>query len=268
MCYSQEMKLEIISQRARGKANPTKLLFVHGICVGAWVWAAHFLPYFANAGFDSYALSLRGHAASEGHGGLLTWTLGDYTADVDEAVRTIGGPVIVIGHSLGGAVVQNWLRCGGDAKGAALLASVPPWGLGPSAWRMGMTAPRLFHEFSKMITAGVDSADPAIMRAALFSADLPDEAYETFMRRVQDESRIVSLELQGFTTFAPMPWFAPPMFVLGGRDDQLIPSDEVWKTAMYYGVKPTLIDGLAHSTMLDPHWKKAAEALRGWINTL
>ena len=37
------------------------LLFLHGSAHAAWCWAEHFLPHFAAAGYDAYALSLRGH---------------------------------------------------------------------------------------------------------------------------------------------------------------------------------------------------------------
>lgn len=55
------MHLELIQAAGRGQKKPVKLLFVHGICAGAWVWEQSFLPFFASFGYDSYALSLRGH---------------------------------------------------------------------------------------------------------------------------------------------------------------------------------------------------------------
>ena len=62
------MKLELLhlSPRKDKKTKAKNILFVHGICVGAWVWEDHFLPYFANEGYNSWALSLRGHGLSDG----------------------------------------------------------------------------------------------------------------------------------------------------------------------------------------------------------
>ena len=39
------------------------ILFVHGMCCGAWIWQ-NFMEVFANAGYICYALNLRGHFGS------------------------------------------------------------------------------------------------------------------------------------------------------------------------------------------------------------
>ena len=260
--------LEILSHKPTGTHQPHKLLFVHGICVGGWIWDKHVLPYFAAAGYECHAVSLRGHGKSSGHETLATHSLSDYTEDVATAAATIGGPLIVIGHSLGGAVVQNWLRSGGVAAGAALLASVPPWGLASSAVRMGFTNPVLFQELAKMVTFGVEAINPDIIRTGLFSEDFPATDYAEFASLVQNESRVVSTELQGLRTFAPMPWQTTPLLVLGGGTDQLIPPDEVWKTAAYYGTQSVIIENLAHTLMLDTRWESAASAVKNWLTTL
>ena len=259
--------LEIIKRRPRGKAHGPKLLFVHGISVGGWVWEEHFLPFFAEAGFESYAISLRGHGNSKGHENLANYTLRDYTEDLSEAANSIGGPLVVIGHSLGGAVVQHWLQQGGEAVGTALLASVPPWGLAVSSMRMALTNPRLYHALAVSSTSGIDAADATVLRQGLFSPDVSKKAYADFMARAQDESMLVGLELNGLTSFAPTPG-KRPMFVLGAADDKLIPVDEVWRTAAYYGTSPTIAPNLAHAVMLDTYWKNAATPLLQWIETL
>jgi alpha-beta hydrolase superfamily lysophospholipase len=262
------LTLETLVRHPRNPApDRPRVLLVHGICVGAWVWEEHFMPYLADAGFEVHALSLRGHGASAGRDRLDDWRLADYTDDLRRTVADLSdGPLAVVGHSLGGAVVQDWLRTGGTAAGVALLASVPPWGLAYSAWQMMVMAPDLFGQMTRL---GPDCApDPAILRRNLFSNDLPDDAYERFLRRVQGESRHVGIELQGWRPFAPMPWQAPRMLVLGGLDDRFIRPDAVRATATYYGVAPVLLPGLAHALMLEPRWRDAADALRDWLPRL
>jgi len=261
------LTLETIVRRpACPRANAPRVLLVHGICVGAWVWEEHFMPYLADAGFEVHALSLRGHGNSQGREGLDKWRLADYADDLRQTVATLGdGPLAVVGHSLGGAVVQDWLRGGGHAAGVALLASVPPWGLAYSAWQMWLSSPALFQQMARLSFSEAALLDPQVMREHLFSHDLPDLEYARFARHVQGESRQVGLELQGWRRFAPMPWQAPPMFVLGGLDDRIIRPDAVRGTATYYGVAPTLVPRLAHALMLDPRWEDAARPLRDWL---
>jgi len=266
------VKLETLVRLPRDPSpDRPRVLLVHGICVGAWVWEEHFMPYLADAGFEVHALSLRGHGASAGRERLNDWRLADYTDDLKSVIAGMGpGPLAVVGHSLGGAVVQDWLRVGGNAdgqtSGVALLASVPPWGLAYSAWQMMLMSPDLFHQMARLGPEG--ALDPAIMRRNLFSHDLPDEAYARFLRRVQGESRHVGIELQGWRPFAPMPWQAPRTLVLGGLEDRFIRPDAVRATATYYGVAPVLVPGLAHALMLEPRWRDAAQPLRDWLLTL
>lgn len=271
-------KLEILVRTpARPRPDSPRLLLVHGICVGAWVWEEHFMPYLADAGFEVHALSLRGHGGSEGRERLNDWRLADYTEDLRRTAAALSDkPLVVIGHSLGGAVLQDWLRTGGNKKagtggkiaGAALLASVPPWGLAYSAWQMMLSAPDLFHQLMRLNGSAAASLDPAVMRRNLFSDDLPDAAYARFIGRVHGESRHVGVELQGWRPFAPAPWQAPPMFVLGGRADRFIGVNAVQGTAAYYGVLPTLVRRLAHALMLEPRWEDAAQPLLAWLERL
>jgi len=54
------MKLEIISKYPSNGTQPTPLLFIHGALHGAWCWDVHFFEYFAQHGFASHAVNLRG----------------------------------------------------------------------------------------------------------------------------------------------------------------------------------------------------------------
>ncbi|MCK5374301.1 MAG: alpha/beta hydrolase [Alphaproteobacteria bacterium] len=273
------MHLEIISRKpkldTKKMANlPTKpkLVFVHGICVGAWIWDETFLPYFAEHGYEVHALSLRGHGKSDGEEHLPLWTLANYADDLDQLVKSLEGPVIVIGHSLGGAVLQEWLRTGSTrkkAKAAALLASIPPWGLAYSAWHMMINHPLLFQEITRMSVMGTSLINEDILLEGLFSPDVPKAAFEKFLKKIGNESLIVSAEVQGLRPFAPLPWTdLPPIFVGGGLDDRFIPSSEVHRTAAYYGVDAVIIEELAHTIMIDTNWEKMASILLSWIEDL
>jgi pimeloyl-ACP methyl ester carboxylesterase len=102
-------------RRPRGGARPIPVLLVHGIAanrvsldfgVERWSLAAHL----ARAGFDCFALDLRGHGASRrARGGApRSWNFDDYLRqDVPAALDAIraatGAPrVLWVGHSQGG----------------------------------------------------------------------------------------------------------------------------------------------------------------------
>jgi pimeloyl-ACP methyl ester carboxylesterase len=55
------MKLEMISKYPADEQRPTPLLFIHGTLHTASCWDVHFLDYFAQHGYASHAVNLRGH---------------------------------------------------------------------------------------------------------------------------------------------------------------------------------------------------------------
>ena len=118
------MKLEVLSRETAGAEASAPLLFVHGSSHAAWCWDEHFLPWFATEGFNAYAVSLRGHGKSEGSDRLRWTSVSDYVDDVRSVALRLPGAPVLIGHSLGGLVVQKYLERY-TASGAVLLAPSP-----------------------------------------------------------------------------------------------------------------------------------------------
>lgn len=263
------MTLEVLRAAGPGgEKRPFDIVLVHGISVGAWVWEETFLPYLARAGFNVHAVSLTGHGESCGRERLSHLTLHDYTSDLAEVAKIIGRPIVAVGHSMGGAVVQSAISCGTALAGAALLASVPPGGLMASNFQMMWQRPRLWRELSGMFTTMSHQMDFEVLRDGLFSSRIDKAAFARFAARNLGESAIIGFELQGMRPFAPSRWKAPPMFVLGGTEDRLIRLDDLHATASWYGVEAEIVDGLSHTVMLDPDWRIAADRLIAWLESL
>src|SRR4029453_5911413 len=126
------MNLEILSKYPLKSGQPTPLLFIHGMMHGAWCWDVHFLDYFAHHGFAVHAVNLRGHGHSEGRERLRWSRIADYVENVANVVRQLPSRPILIGHSMGGFIIQKYLE-DHVAPGAVLLSSPPPAGLlGPA----------------------------------------------------------------------------------------------------------------------------------------
>ena len=121
--------LEVLHKEPVGKKTGKTLLFIHGVGHGAWCWEKY-MDYFAEAGYDCYALSLRGHCGSKGHLLLNTYTIDDYVEDVYQTVRNLGEKPILVGHSMGGEIIQKYLlKYQNTISGAVLLASSPAGGM-------------------------------------------------------------------------------------------------------------------------------------------
>jgi pimeloyl-ACP methyl ester carboxylesterase len=124
--------LEVIDKGSGEGAPP--LLFVHGAWHGAWCWDDHFLDFFADKGFRALALSLRGHGKSSTDKRLNRFSIADYVDDVRSVAEALPVPPVVIGHSMGGFVVQKYLESNAAPAGV-LLASAPPKGVNKSLMR-------------------------------------------------------------------------------------------------------------------------------------
>lgn len=108
----------------------TPILMVHGACHG-W-WAYHkWLPFYAAAGWNAYAMSLRNHTGSDSvpEEQYLNLAVDDYAADVLKVLNWIDQPAILIGHSMGGITVQKAAEQK-NLRALVLLASVGPGQLG------------------------------------------------------------------------------------------------------------------------------------------
>ena len=103
------MTLETIIARSKTPISKGQVVLIHGACMGAWCWSDNFQPWFAEAGYDVYAISLRNHAGSEKKGTLRFKSVSEYVEDLQQIVETLPGPVYLIGHSMGGFIIQHYL---------------------------------------------------------------------------------------------------------------------------------------------------------------
>ncbi len=258
--------IELLHHPADSSPRGAALLFVHGICGGAWLWQRRTLPFFARHGFDGYALSLSGHAGSRDRGRVGRMSLDHFADDVAEAAARIGGPVVVVGHSLGGAVVQNYLRRGGRADGVVLLCSVPPYGLARGAAEMFWTNPALWWTMALLSVYGLEEGDFGVLRDNLFPNGVGDADYDDFVTRVDDVAVRASFEASGFRPLAPLPWMTDNMLVIGGDRDRFLPTTDLLLTAAYYGVRPHVVERLGHLPMLDPRGELAEKVILDWLS--
>ncbi len=256
------MHLEIITHTPKKDAQSTPLLFVHGACHGAWCWE-NFLPYFAECGYEAHAVSLRGHGRSDGHERILVIRTEEYVEDVANAASRLRNRPVLIGHSMGGYVVQKYLENHG-ASGAVLMAPVPVTGSLKMLLRMGTRFPWRSFQLHLTRRANVMVGTPDQARELLFSSSLPSEAVNRHFARLQNESYAAGLET-AFERPQPAKVGSLPMLVLGAADDALFSPAEIKATAQAYKAQTELFPDMAHDMMLDTDWRKAAERILTWL---
>lgn len=254
--------LEVITRRPSGVCRQTPLLFVHGAYTAAWCWDEHFLPCFADAGYHASAVSLSGHGNSPGREHLDLLSLDDYVRDVLDVIDTFDTPPVLVGHSMGGMVVQKCLEMR-QVPAAVFMASVPPQGLWASAVGLAMRKPDLMNELNNLLAGGAASLDA--LREALFAQPVSMDLLQQLADRVQPESARVIWDMTLFNLPQPSRMHRPPMLVLGAECDPIIPPMLTEMTARALGVEARMFSGMGHGMMLEANWRAVAQHMLDWL---
>ncbi len=246
----------------RGTGAPTQrppLLFVHGAGHGAWCWDIHWMKEAARLGWECHALSLRGHGQSFGKNLRHRWTLVDYEKDVIAVAKSLSRKPVLIGHSMGGTLVQRCIARSGAMAGV-LLATAGTRGIWPVVARIAHRWPR---QGLRLMSGQHVSAQ--VLRDALFSNDLPEIDCRRYLARMEVESLPAILQLM---VPARSPKSTKPMLVVGAAEDALIPRRMIRQTAARYGVKEIFLPRTAHNLMLDTRWRLGLNVVLDWVATL
>lgn len=257
------MQLEVIERIPSGHYRKTPILFVHGAWHGAWCWNEFFLPYFAEQGYASYALSLQGHGASDIKSKLNSLRITDYVNDVDQVVSGLPTPPVLVGHSMGGLIVQKYLEKH-PAPAAVLLASLPVCGLFGSAIRMFMHHPMLFLKANLTMDLHPFVSTAELAREAFFSDDIDAESLNRYFSQMQDESYFAFLDMVLLNLPHPEK-INTPLLVLGAANDRVFLPKEVESTARAYNAQLKIMDNMAHNMMLEHGWQSVADFILEWL---
>lgn len=233
------------------------LLFLHGAFTGPVVWTQFVAPWFARRGHRVLAPTLPGPTDGPAR-------LRDYVRTAREAAESFGERPVAIGHSLGGLVAQH-LAAEGRLAGAALIASPGPMGVWPTLWRLAAFAPEVMAALIVAQAGGGGLLGTATARAALFTADTPEEWIAAVLPEFAGESPAALVD--GMTWDLPF-WPTArrtPMLALLGDQDAFVPVSDLWALALTYGAETEILPGRAHGLPIDPSWQSLAWRINAWI---
>lgn len=222
------------------------------------------MPWFNEQGYDCWALSFEGHGQSEGHNYLAAISIDDYTANLRQIIEQhFPQPPIVIAHSMGGFVLQQYLTLH-KLPAAVLLASVPPSGLANSSLRLMTQAPNLFLQLN-LFQQGNHEPELNELRHMLFSDDADLAAVDWVAHHSQTESQRAIMDMTFVSPFLQRAIAPLPNLVLGASDDQLISAQDVAETAKLLNSQAEILPHLGHMMMLDNRWQDCAERILRWL---
>ncbi len=256
--------LEVVDKGACSARHPVPLLFVHGAWHGAWCWE-RFVEFFADRGYRAVAVSLRGHGDSMPYGRWRGCSVADYLDDVKTVAEHLQSKPILIGHSMGGLIVQKYLESN-DAPAGVLVASAPPQG--GRRFMMHLTRSHPWLLIRSLLTG--DSAygynTPAITRKYFYSEATPESDVVRYAAMLCSESLRAGIEFSR-TNFVVTQRVTTPLLVLGSALDGCVTEAEAHDTARAYGTAPEFFDGIGHNMMLEPGWEAVAERIDSWLSS-
>ena len=224
------------------------VVFLHGIGVGARSFAPQ-MASFAARGYQPVALDLLGYGGREPVEAMSFEMLAE---DVEVAIAGLERPVLV-GHSMGGMVVQTMLRRSPDGYRAAVLSCTSPAFGNPSGdFQRKFVAERL-----APLDAGRTMAQNAAAAADGMMGPNPDQAgralfIEQYAAVPEATYRAAVKCLVAFDERASLPNVAIPVLCLAAEHDRNAPPPVLEKMAgKIPGAYYLCLSGLGHVPNLE-----------------
>ena len=260
------MKLELIKRSAQNIDNSYSILFIHGAYHAAWCWEEHFLDYFAQSGYSAYALSLRGHGNSERSKSLQVG-FDEYLADIDRTVQQLGHQTILVGHSLGGMLVQKYIEAN-PVPAAVIMSTATPKGLRALGQRFLRLYP--LKTIQMLLTGNPDILwhSSQVIEHSFLPNEITQEQKDRYIQQIKSRSESGHLMLKELVSLEfNRPIKPQRVLVVKGTQDTLIQDKECEILAAIYQAKPIFLDRLPHDLMLGENWRLAADTILKWLKS-
>ena len=250
------------------------VVFIHGMYMTPLCWE-HWLDFYQGKGYRCVAPAWPGRdqpidTLRKNHPDpqLGKLTLRHVLEHLTGTIKTVGEKPILIGHSMGGLIVQLLLQQDLAAAGVA-IDSAPPQGVFTAQWSFIKSNWPHINPF-------VPKSQPIQMTFERFQYafvnTLPlEEQRAAFERYVVPESRGVpreSLTAVGKVDFQKR---RPPLLLIAGAADHIIPAALNKSNFDKYRSSPSVTDfkefaGRTHFIIGQKDWKEVADYVLSWLN--
>ncbi|MBC8170531.1 MAG: alpha/beta fold hydrolase [Anaerolineae bacterium] len=211
---------------------------------------------------------MRGHGKSEGR---VRWaSVANYVCDVasvaDQLEAKHGKRPVVVGHSMGGFVVQHYLGKH-SAPAGILLASIPPRGFLPGFLRYMRHHPIATLKTLVLLNPYYMVNTLELTQKLFFSPSPPfsRDRLKHYFSLIEPESFRMALDSQLLALPNPRK-VTVPMLVLGAENDMIFTQYEVRQTAKAYRTTAEFFPNMAHDMMVELGWQTVADRILAWLS--
>ncbi len=257
-----EQGIERVTYLPHQRRFETPIVMQHGMWHGAWCWQ-DWQALLAEWGWESHAHSLPGHAGSPAQRPIRWCTLGYYLKFLKAEVDRMPRKPILMGHSMGGALTQWYLKERDELPAAVLVApwlshsmvspilqSIvrDPWGSFLSVLHL-TTTPLIRNPFR--------AAQMFIHQGATLS---PEQLHQ----QLGPESAWVLLQYNPLL-WQPAQKLKTPMLWLAGAADTLIQEPAEAHSARHYGAEYVCVPAAGHNVMMEKGFRETAQQVHEWL---
>jgi len=249
------------------------IIFIHGMFMTPLCWE-NWVDYYQSKGYRCLAPAWPGrdkpietqrknHPDPE----LGRLKLVDVVESMESAIKSAGGKPVIIGHSMGGLVVQLLLQRDLAIAGVA-IDPAPPQGVFTPAWsflKANFPAINPFMPVTQPVQMSFEHFQYAFVNT--LPLDQQRAAYE---RYVVPESR--GVPTQSLTSAAHMDFRKPhaPLLITAGEKDHIIPASLNRTNYRKYNSPDSITDfkefsGRDHFLIGEPGWKEVADFVLSWL---
>ncbi len=250
------------------------VVFIHGMFMTPLCWE-NWLTYFESKGYQCFAPAWPGRdrpidVQRNNHQdpALGRLDLRAVVEGMESAIQSIGGKPVLIGHSMGGLVVQLLLQKDAASAGVAIDPAAPQ-GVLTTAWSYVKSN---FPAINPFIPASRPVEMPFEHFQYAFVNTLPlAQQRAAYDRYVVPESR--GVPRQSLTSVARVDFKKPhaPLLITAGEKDHIIPASLNKANYNRYKAADSITDlqvfpGRDHFIIGSPGWQEVADFVLAWLD--
>jgi pimeloyl-ACP methyl ester carboxylesterase len=245
------------------------IVFVHGAFCGGWAFDGFRKP-FEQAGYEVHAPHLPHHERGADLERLAQAGVREYADAVAHYVRGLPAPPVLIGHSLGGLIVQL-AATRAPCAGLVLLGASSPWGVMPTTLdehgnNFGLTL--LGDYWRRPIPP-----DYRVARQTTLDRLSREDARRAFARFVPESGRAIMETVQwwldhSMASAAPVYRITAPLLAIAGGQDRVNPATTLRRVVNRFPAgqaELTVFPDMSHWLIGEPEWQQVADRTLSWL---
>ncbi|WP_168797980.1 alpha/beta hydrolase [Pacificoceanicola onchidii] len=257
--------IERFHAQPRKRNSHPPLLMVHGMWHNASCWK-NWQAWLADHGWESVAFSLPGHGRSPVQRPVATCSLAYYLKFLVGEVERLGAAPVLVGHRMGGALVQWYLKHVGQPVAAVFVASWTSHDVLRDCLRSALLIDPLGTLLGAVLGWKFQFRSDRQVRDWFFSKAAQDEVTQ-LRSELGPESEIVLMQHR------PPLWTPPPSvgcqtLWLSAGSDAIIPLSASRRSAQHYGSTFVRVADAGHDIMLDREWDAAANTAHCFLENM